>query len=134
MGIGGNGLFDRDARKVPGIALIALIALAICAAPAGAAPPVTIAKNGNRAAQVDEPKGTAVDHSDGDLYVADTANRRIDKFDPEGHFLEAWGSGVADGESAEPQSCGPQANRRRSATAGLSRARPRRGRYCRRAR
>ncbi len=33
----------------------------------------------------------------------------MDKFDAEGHFLLAWGIGVADGTSLQPQRCGPEA-------------------------
>ncbi len=39
-------------------------------------------------------RGVAVDQSNGDVYVADTGNRRIDKFDSEGNFISAWGWGV----------------------------------------
>jgi hypothetical protein len=73
------------------------------------AAPETIAGFGGDAGQVQFPVGTAVDQSSGDLYVADLNNFRIDKFDDEGHFLLAWGFGVRDGESAELQTCGPQA-------------------------
>jgi DNA-binding beta-propeller fold protein YncE len=37
------------------------------------------------AGQVERPLGIAVDHSIGDLYVADRNNFRIDKFDSEGN-------------------------------------------------
>lgn len=39
----------------------------------------------------------AIDQASGGVYVADTANNRIEKFDAAGHFLAAWGWGVADG-------------------------------------
>lgn len=39
-----------------------------------------------------EPWGIAVD-SAGNLYVADTWNHRIQKFDPQGNFLLQWGTG-----------------------------------------
>ena len=49
------------------------------------------------------------DPHDGDLYIADEGNRRIDRFGPEGNFELAWGAGVADGKSEALQTCGPEA-------------------------
>ncbi|HEU5479870.1 MAG TPA: hypothetical protein VFU90_08570, partial [Candidatus Tumulicola sp.] len=40
------------------------------------------------------PHGIAIDQSTGDLYVADTANNRIEKFDETGKFLLAFGANV----------------------------------------
>ncbi len=102
-------------RSLPTVLLaaaaLALTALAsLAAAAAQAAPPATIAFPGSAAGQVERPLGTAVDQSSGDLYVADAENFRIDKFDSEGSFLLTWGFGVADNESAELQTCGPQAS------------------------
>jgi len=49
-----------------------------------------------------EPKGVAVDAA-GNIYVADTLNHRIQKFDPQGKFLLKWGSkGEGDGQFNEP--------------------------------
>src|SRR4249919_350037 len=92
------------------LALLGAVAtLLYLAAAAQAAPPLTIAGPGRGAGQVNLPLGAAVDQSSGDLYVADRNNFRIDKFDSEGNFLLAWGFGVADNQSAELQTCGPQA-------------------------
>ncbi len=92
------------------LALAAALALALLAvAPASAAPPRTVAGSGAGAGKVENPTGVAVDQSSGDLYVADRSNFRIDRFDSEGHFLLAWGWGVADGKSQELQVCGPAA-------------------------
>ena len=45
-----------------------------------------------------EPSGLTID-SEGNLYVADTFNHRIQKFDPEGNFLaEVGGNGSGEGE------------------------------------
>ena len=96
---------NRHCLALPlALALLALVALA----PPAQAAPRTVASEGRGSGQVEKPVGTAVEQSSGDLYVADLNNFRIDKFDPEGNFLEAWGFGVADNESAELQSCGPQ--------------------------
>jgi len=48
--------------------------------------------------------GVAVNYSTGDVYVADTANRRVDQFSSAGAFIRAWGWGVANG-AVELQSC-----------------------------
>ena len=49
--------------------------------------------------QLKAPKDVAADNSTGDIYVADTGNHRIVKFDSSGNFLAAWGEGVATGAS-----------------------------------
>ena len=49
-----------------------------------------------------EPNGIAVDPS-GNVFVVDTLNHRIQKFDPQGNFIIQWGSeGVGDGQFKEP--------------------------------
>ncbi|HXR60584.1 MAG TPA: hypothetical protein VN732_04580, partial [Solirubrobacterales bacterium] len=55
------------------------------------------------------PQGIGVDGSTGDIYVADRNNFRIDRFDPTGEFLLAWGVGVRDGVTPVLQTCGPAA-------------------------
>jgi len=48
------------------------------------------------------PQGIALDRS-GNIYVADTGNNRIQKFSPDGVFLEKWGSyGSGDGQFILP--------------------------------
>jgi DNA-binding beta-propeller fold protein YncE len=54
--------------------------------------------------QLNHPQDVAVDNATGDVYVADTGNHRVVKFDSSGNFLEAWGWGVDDG-SAIAQVC-----------------------------
>ncbi len=44
--------------------------------------------------------GVAVDRATGDVYVADAANSRVEKFDSSGSFVAAWGWGVDDGTAA----------------------------------
>ena len=87
---------------------LAALALAAASSQASAAEPQTIAGPGTGAGRVDNPAGVAVDEAGGYLYVADRGNRRVDKFDVEGHFLMAWGFGVRD-TAIEPQTCGPEA-------------------------
>ena len=43
------------------------------------------------------PIGVAVDQTTGDVYVADSGNARVQKFDSNGAFIAAWGWGVTDG-------------------------------------
>jgi len=98
---------------------LALTVLAIALGAAIAAPPAlglssTVFSESSRpategAGKLDAPQEIAVDQSSGDLYIADTGNRRIDKFDAAGNFLMAWGFGVADGVTPELQTCGPEA-------------------------
>ena len=52
--------------------------------------------------------GVGVNAATGDVYVADTGNRRVDEFEASGSFMRAWGWGVADG-AAKLESCGPDA-------------------------
>ena len=52
--------------------------------------------------QFNEPIGIAVDAS-GNVYVSDTGNNRIQKFNPDGVLLETWGTaGDKEGEFERP--------------------------------
>jgi NHL repeat len=74
-------------------ALLALLAAAFAPAGAKAAPPelAQFCPTGSAGGQCSVPRGIAVDPASGDVYVADQANRRINRFSPWGQFLRAWG-------------------------------------------
>lgn len=57
---------------------------------------------GSAEGKLDRPMGIAID-SQGNVYVADTGNNRIQKFDPEGRVLAVWGKpGSGDGALRAP--------------------------------
>ena len=129
----------RVGRSSAPVGVALALALGLFAAPATAAPLTFAEGSGKSgggqhargAGQVNNPQGMAVDNScalhsppldestspscaefdphDGDLYLADLGNGRIDRFDAQGHFELAWGAGVADGKSEALQRCGPEA-------------------------
>jgi DNA-binding beta-propeller fold protein YncE len=59
---------------------------------------------GSGAGQFQTPVGVAVDQTNGDVYVADSGNVRVQKFSATGAFIAAWGYGVTDG-TAVSQVC-----------------------------
>ncbi|MHB8490669.1 MAG: virginiamycin B lyase family protein [Solirubrobacteraceae bacterium] len=63
----------------------------------------TFAKHGAAAGELASPEGIATD-SEGNLYVADRQNHRIDSFSAQGAFRFAFGFGVQNGE-AKLESC-----------------------------
>src|SRR5262245_1942579 len=96
-----------------GPALMARVALAICASTfmLGAAtahavlvPRSTFGSQGSGAGQFQTPVGVAVSPTAGNVYVADSGNARVQKFDANGNFLAAWGWGVTDG-AAQSEVC-----------------------------
>jgi hypothetical protein len=57
--------------------------------------------------EIDSPQGLAVD-SAGNIYTLDRgepSNQRVQKFDPEGHFVAMWGKGVNNGTAANKEIC-----------------------------
>lgn len=76
---------------------------ALCASPAGAAS--QFGSDGALAGEFVEPNGIAVDQQNGDVFVVDSNNRRVEKFSRDGVFLLAWGWGVADGKTHALQTC-----------------------------
>ena len=59
---------------------------------------------GTASGQFQNPVGVAVAQRRGLLYVADSANARVQRFNYKGKFVSAWGWGVTDG-SAKSQVC-----------------------------
>jgi DNA-binding beta-propeller fold protein YncE len=59
----------------------------------------TFGSTGAKAGQYANPHGVAVNPKNGDLYVADYNNHRLDVFSGAGKFLAAWGWGVKDGDA-----------------------------------
>ena len=87
---------------------VARVALSFCAltlalggatANAQLVPLFSIGTPGSGAGQFQSPIGVAVQQTNGDIYVADSANARIQKFDATGKFKGAWGWGVKDGKA-----------------------------------
>ena len=87
-------------------AVVALLALSVTASSARAAlaHSATFARPGAGAGQLSSPAGIAINQATGDIYVADSANARVDEFDSNGNFIRAWGWGVADG-SSQSETC-----------------------------
>jgi DNA-binding beta-propeller fold protein YncE len=58
---------------------------------------------GSEDGQFVQPFGVAVDSSGNNVYVADTRNNRIQKFDSNGTFITKWGNtGSEDGQFVKP--------------------------------
>jgi hypothetical protein len=98
----------KGLRAGPGCALVLVPALLagalLLAAPASA--DIDVCTAGSAAGHCERPEGLALDPGKELLYVADRNNNRIDVFDAgTGAFLWAFGWGVADGTSAELQTC-----------------------------
>ena len=83
--------------------LAAAVFVLVLAASALAEEPVQVGQfgaAGAEAGQLSKPSGVAIDQASGDVYVADTGNHRVQRFDAQGAFLSAFGWGVDDGTAA----------------------------------
>jgi hypothetical protein len=87
------------------VTCVALLVLCVTSAHAELVHSTTFGSEGTGDGQFHEPRGigvdqTTLDPTSGDVYVADTGNARVEQFDSTGHFISAWGQGVADGASS----------------------------------
>ncbi|HEV7493067.1 hypothetical protein [Baekduia sp.] len=98
---GAPGSLARRLRFAPLVTLAAVALLVFGAASASALQTHVFSSSfgsaGSGAGQVSSPSGVAVNATTHDVYVADTANLRVDQFSSAGSFIRAWGWGVADG-------------------------------------
>jgi hypothetical protein len=88
----------NSALHIAGAAAVA--ALLLMALPVAASADQAIGAPGSGAGQYEGPSGLAVDASDGQIYVADQTNNRIDVFTEDGEFVRAFGWGVATGAAS----------------------------------
>jgi hypothetical protein len=59
----------------------------------------TFGTGGSGAGQLNRPQGVAIHQTSGNVLVADSNNARVDRFDPTGQFISAFGWGVKDGRA-----------------------------------
>src|SRR4051812_45792000 len=91
-----------QARIAPAALLGALLALLlVLPAPASALSRRGYEAGGSFApvggAALKAPADIAVDEASGDVYILDSGNNRVERFDSHGTFVKAWGWGVATG-------------------------------------
>jgi len=80
-------------------------ALAAGRAQAAALEAVATCAASGEGAVLEQAVGIAVDDATGDVYIADTSQHRVTRYNAKCEFLEAWGLGVANG-AEEFQTCG----------------------------
>lgn len=103
---GGMGLTGVGSRRLTALAAASISALGVYLALGSVtafAAVTSFGSYGEAAGQFVQPRGIAVEQENGDVYVVDRNNQRIEKWTGEGTFLLAWGWGVA-GKS-ELQTC-----------------------------
>jgi DNA-binding beta-propeller fold protein YncE len=90
-------------RRVGIVTAVGLVSLAACASASGFGFVRSWGTEGTGSGQFESPSAVAVDTA-GNVYVADTANNRIQKFDSQGNFLLTWGTaGSGQGQFNGPQ-------------------------------
>ncbi|HEX4669533.1 MAG TPA: hypothetical protein VH275_06120, partial [Solirubrobacterales bacterium] len=94
---------DQAVRGQLGLFALLALGLFLAFAPAASAD-LNICTPGSAAGKCESPQGVAADNETGRLYVADSANNRIDVFESDGTFVIAFGWGV-DTKAAELQTC-----------------------------
>ena len=92
------GVADRMSgiRQASVVAVgLALVAFALpSVAVASIEPDFNFGSGGTGAGQFQTPTGVAVNDTTGDVYVADSGNHRIERFDSAGAFISTWGLDV----------------------------------------
>jgi hypothetical protein len=86
------------------VLLASVVVSTLAAASAHAAPKGAvdlIGSSGTAGGQFNTPRGVAVNQANGDIYVVDSGNQRIQRFDALGTFLAAWGRDVVRSGAAE---------------------------------
>jgi tripartite motif-containing protein 71 len=76
------------------VACVAVLALGAGSAQALLVHKASFGSPGMAGGQFNSPQGVAVDQATGDVYVVDSGNFRVEKFDSSGKFLLAFGQGV----------------------------------------
>ena len=99
----GRDTAARAAGTLVGAAALLLLGAATLVPPAVA--DIAVGGSGSGAGQYLQPEDIAADTSNGNLFVADSGNNRVDIFAADGTFIRAFGWGVADGTSSELQTC-----------------------------
>jgi hypothetical protein len=98
--LGGGLRWARSGRASAVVAVCALtLALGAASAQALLLPISSFGSQGTGAGQFLTPVGVAVDQANGLVYVADSANARVDLFTASGTFVVTFGWGVADGKA-----------------------------------
>src|SRR5262245_51026387 len=87
------------ARMTMAAVCASTLALGVATAHAVLVPLGTFGSQGSGAGQFQTPVGVAVAPTNGAVYVADSGNARVQKFDANGNFVAAFGWGVTDGQA-----------------------------------
>lgn len=97
----GNNIYVVDAAGAPGLVVRKFDERGTPLSFAGSSGFGTI--GGSQAAHFENPTGIAVDNRNGDIYVVDSGNNRVQRFDAEGRYLDYFGGfGTANGMFSTP--------------------------------